>query len=55
MGVMLDSNSKERIMTKFIAGVVTGIIICTVGLSGVARMFDNGVSKVQDISREAAK
>ena len=42
-------------MTKFIAGVVTGIIICTVGLSGIFKMFDHGVSKVQDISREAAK
>jgi hypothetical protein len=42
-------------MTKFIAGVVTGIIICTVGLSGIFKMFDNGVSKVQEVSREAAK
>lgn len=42
-------------MTKFIAGIVFGIIIMTVGFSGIARMFDNGVTKVQEISREAAK
>ncbi len=42
-------------MKAYFLGVISGIIICTVGLSGIARMFDNGVSKVQDISREAAK
>ena len=42
-------------MKLFIAGTVFGLIIATVGLSGVARMFDNGVAKVQDISKEAAK
>ena len=42
-------------MKLFIAGTVFGLIIATVGLSGVARMFDNGVAKVHDISKEAAK
>jgi hypothetical protein len=42
-------------MTKFVAGVVTGIVICTVGLSGIFKMFDNTVNKVQEVSREAAK
>jgi hypothetical protein len=42
-------------MTKILIGIVIGITICTVGLSGIFKMFDNGVSKVQDISREAAK
>lgn len=42
-------------MKSFIAGVVFGIVICTVGFSGIARMFDNGVNKVQEVSREAAK
>jgi hypothetical protein len=42
-------------MKAFVAGTVFGIIICTVGFSGIARMFDNGVAKVQDVSREAAK
>lgn len=42
-------------MTKFVAGVITGIIICTVGLSGIFKMFDNGVSKVQEVTRDAAR
>jgi hypothetical protein len=42
-------------MKSFIAGTVFGIIICTVGFTGIARMFDNGVAKVQEVSREAAK
>jgi len=42
-------------MKNFLIGVVVGIIICTVGLSGIFKMFDNGISKVQEISKEAAK
>ena len=42
-------------MKAFIAGTIFGIVICTVGFSGIAKMFDNGVAKVQDVSREAAK
>ena len=42
-------------MKAFIAGTIFGILICTVGLSGIAKMLDNGVSKVQEISKEAAK
>ncbi len=42
-------------MKSFVAGTVFGIIICTVGFTGIARMFDNGVAKVQEVSREAAK
>jgi len=42
-------------MRSFVAGTIFGIIICTVGFTGIARMFDNGVAKVQEVSREAAK
>jgi hypothetical protein len=42
-------------MKVFIIGAVFGIIICTVGFSGIAKMFDNGVSKVQDVAKEASK
>lgn len=42
-------------MKAFIAGTVFGLVIATVGFSGVARIFDNGVQKVQEVSREAAK
>lgn len=42
-------------MKAYIAGVITGIIIATVGFSGVVKIFDNGVKQVQDYSKEAAK
>ena len=42
-------------MKGFIKGTIFGIVICTVGLSGIARMFDNGVSKVQQVTKEAAQ
>jgi hypothetical protein len=42
-------------MKAFVVGTVFGILICTVGLSGIARILDNGVNKVQEVSKEAAK
>jgi hypothetical protein len=42
-------------MKAFVAGTVFGILICTVGVSGIARIFDNGVTKVQSVAKEAAK
>jgi hypothetical protein len=42
-------------MTKFISGFILGIVVCTVGFTGVTRMFDNGVSKVQEVAKDAAK
>jgi hypothetical protein len=45
----------EATVIKFVAGVVVGVVICTVGFSGIARMIDNGVNKVQEVTKEAAK
>ena len=45
----------EATVIKFVAGVIVGIVICTVGFSGIARMIDNGVNKVQEVTKEAAK
>ncbi len=42
-------------MKAFIAGTVFGIVLCTVGLSGIAKIFDNGVNKVQQVTKEAAQ
>ena len=42
-------------MKGFILGTVCGILICTVGLSGIARILDNSVAKVQEVTKEAAK
>ena len=48
------SNFKEHNVIKYIAGVVTGIVICTVGFTGIARILDNSVTKVQSVAKEAA-
>jgi hypothetical protein len=42
-------------MKAFVLGTIFGIVLCTVGLSGIAKMFDNGVSKVQQVTKEAAQ
>jgi len=42
-------------MKAFVVGTVFGILICTVGLSGIAKILDNGVARVQEVSKEAAK
>ena len=42
-------------MKAFILGTIFGIVLCTVGLSGIAKMFDNGVYKVQQVTKEAAQ
>lgn len=42
-------------MKGFILGTVFGIVICTVGLTGIAKILDTGVSKIQEVSKEAAK
>ena len=40
---------------RFITGFILGLIVATVGFSGVARMLDNGVEKVKTQSQELAK
>jgi len=42
-------------MKGFVIGTVFGIMVCTVGFTGIARMFDNGLTKVQQVSKEYAK
>ena len=42
-------------MKGFVAGTIFGIVICTVGFSGIAKILDTGVNKVQEYSKEAAK
>ena len=42
-------------MKAFALGTVFGILVCTVGVSGIAKILDNGVAKVQEVSKEAAK
>jgi hypothetical protein len=42
-------------MKTFILGTIFGIVLCTVGLSGLAKVFDNGVHKVQEVAKDAAQ
>lgn len=42
-------------MKNFIVGTIFGIVISTVGFSGIAKMLDNGIQKTKDIAVETAK
>lgn len=42
-------------MSKLIIGFVLGIVVATVGFSGIAKMLDNGVNKVKEVSQEQVK
>lgn len=40
---------------KYFMCFLAGIIVATVGFTGVAQMLDNGVNKVKSIATEQAK
>lgn len=42
-------------MIQILIGIILGIFIATVGVGGVLKVFDHGVQKVQEISKEAVK
>ena len=42
-------------MKTFIIVAVFGIVVATVGVSGIAKMLDNGVEKTKNIAVESAK
>jgi hypothetical protein len=42
-------------MRVFLAGFILGIVVATVGFSGVARILDNGISTVKHQSQELSK
>jgi capsular polysaccharide biosynthesis protein len=42
-------------MRNIIVGFVLGIVVATVGFSGVARMLDNGIGAVKEHSKELAQ
>ena len=42
-------------MKTFILGTIFGIVVATVGFSGIAKMLDNGVEKTKEIAVEGAK
>lgn len=42
-------------MKTFIMGTIFGIVVATVGFTGIARMLDNGVEKTKQIAVESSK
>ena len=42
-------------MKNFIFGTLFGIVVATVGFSGIAKMLDNGVEKVKQVTVEQVK
>jgi len=42
-------------MRSFILGIIFGLILATVGFSGIARMLDKGINTVKTQSEEMAK
>jgi hypothetical protein len=42
-------------MKSFILGTIFGLVIATVGLGGIARIFDRGVETLKTQSQELAK
>ncbi len=40
---------------QFIIGIIVGIVIATVGFSGVARMMDRGVDAVKNQAQEISR
>jgi hypothetical protein len=46
---------REEDMKTFLIGTVFGLILATVGFSGIARIMDKGVDTVKTQSQELAK
>ena len=42
-------------MTKLLVGFILGIVVSTVGFSGIARMADNSVNKIKEVTIEQTK
>jgi hypothetical protein len=50
-----EKETKEFPVMRFLFGMIFGIVIVTIGVEGVASLFDKGVHKVQDTAKEAIK
>jgi uncharacterized membrane protein YtjA (UPF0391 family) len=42
-------------MIKFVVGFVLGLVVATVGFSGIARIADSGVQTIQKSAEELAR
>jgi hypothetical protein len=52
---MFNTYTEAHMIKAFIAGIVFGMVLATVGVSGIARIFDKGVDTVKTHSQEMAK
>ena len=49
------THTERQTMKAFVLGTVFGLILATVGFSGIARIFDKGIDTVKTQSQELAK
>jgi len=42
-------------MRNFILGTLFGIVVATIGFSGVAKLLDGGINKVKSVAQEQVK
>jgi len=48
-------DSESLIMRNLVIGFVLGLIVATVGFSGIARIMDRGVETIKSQSKELAQ
>jgi hypothetical protein len=53
--IPLTHRERRHFMKAFILGTVFGLVLATVGFSGIAKMLDKGVDTVKTQSQELAK
>lgn len=46
---------RRCVMTKFLVGFLLGVVVATIGFTGVARLLDSGVDAVKEKSQELAR
>jgi len=42
-------------MTNLLIGFILGVVVSTIGFSGVAYYADQGVDKIKEVTREVSK
>jgi hypothetical protein len=53
--IPLTHRERRQLMKAFILGTIFGLVLATVGFSGIAKMLDKGVDTVKTQSTELAK
>lgn len=54
--LLISSNTHRKVdMTNFIVGVIFGIVLATVGATGIAKIVDRGVDHTKVIIQENVK